>query len=96
MILRGNYSLIVNIFIINFFKSVHTLLLRPSPYPCTQKDAFGGTSQPPTKGYVLYGWPLRRTDIGMFFENLVLDQFLAKYLLKWKTLTFRVKVHNLI
>ena len=40
-----------------FFKSVHTLLLQPPPYPCTQKYAFGGTPHPPPKEYVLYGWP---------------------------------------
>ena len=49
-----------------FFKSVHTLLLRPSPYPCTQRYAFGGTPHPPPKAYVLYGWPQRRLKFQKF------------------------------
>ena len=50
--------MIINIFTIYFFKGVHTLLLRPPPYPCTQEYTLGGTSHPLPKAYVLYGWPL--------------------------------------
>ena len=41
-----------------FIKSVHTLLLRPTPYLCTQKYAFDGNPQPPPTAHILYGWPL--------------------------------------
>ena len=44
-------------------KAYITLLLRPPPYPCTQKHAFGGNPHPPPKAYVLSGCPPGRSDL---------------------------------
>ena len=54
--------MIINISTIYFFKSVHTLLLRPPPYPYTQKYAFGGTPHPPLKRTYFMDGPLQQCN----------------------------------
>ena len=48
-----NYQYIHNL----FFQKRAFAIAATTPYPCTQKYAFGGTPHPPRKAYVLYDWP---------------------------------------
>jgi hypothetical protein len=67
---------IITIFTTYFFKSVHTLvtlLLRPTPYLCTQKYAFGGTRTHTHTAYVLYGWPHKVNPSSRLIWNLFVE-----------------------
>jgi hypothetical protein len=44
-----------------------------TPYPCTQKYAFGSTPHPPPKAYVLYGWPHKVNPSSRLIWNLFVE-----------------------